>query len=173
MSARKPKEAPAVWLAPSELVPWVENPRDNALAVKDVARSIERFGFAAPIVARAEDHRIIAGHTRWLAAQELGLAHIPVRLVPGLSDDEAAALALADNRLTEATPWDTEALTTILADLGDRIELDGLGWSPEELDALQVLPAVEVPNQPELGEEIAADVKIVGCPHCGGEVPVG
>lgn len=119
------------WAEPGELKPWGKNPRKNDASVDGVVESIRRFGFGAPIVARAEDGRIIAGHTRWKAAKRMGLESVPVRYMRGLSDEEAAALALADNRLTEATPWDDEALTEVLRDLGELAS--GLGWSDEEL----------------------------------------
>lgn len=107
----------AEWVDPGDLVPWPDNPRLNGNSVVAVAKSIKRFGFGAPIVARLEDRMIIAGHTRWKAAQKLGLKTVPVRFMRGLSNAEAAALALADNRLTDMTPWDTEGLATVLADL--------------------------------------------------------
>jgi len=106
----------AVELSPSELKPWKRNPRKNEGAVDKVARSIERFGFASPIVARAKDRRIVAGHTRWKAAKKLELESVPVRLVE-LSDEEAEALALADNRLGEVAQWDPSGLAEILSDL--------------------------------------------------------
>lgn len=119
------------WAAPGDLEPWERNPRRNDDSVDGVVESIRRFGFGAPIVARQEDGRIIAGHTRWKAARKMGLESVPVRYMRGLSDDEAAALALADNRLTEATPWDDVALADVLRDLGDLAS--GLGWTDEEL----------------------------------------
>lgn len=54
----------AVWLSPDDLTPWDRNPRHNDHAVQSIADSISRYGFAAPIVARREDLRVIAGHTR-------------------------------------------------------------------------------------------------------------
>jgi len=105
-------------VAIDRLVPWADNPRDNAAAVAGVAASIERFGFGAPIVARSANGEVIAGHTRLLAARELGLAVVPVRWLD-LSADEAHALALADNKLAEAAEWDGSALEAALASLGD------------------------------------------------------
>lgn len=59
------------WIDINELVPWEANPRLNDAAVEPVARSIARLGWGAPVVARESDRRIIAGHTRWKAAQFL------------------------------------------------------------------------------------------------------
>ena len=127
----------ATWEPINSLTPWDKNPRKNdGEPVDRVAKSIERFGFAAPIVARAADRVIIAGHTRWKAARKLGMDKVPVRFVD-LDPDQAAALALADNRLTEITPWDDDGLAGVLRDLeAAQVDLDGLGWDGDELKAL-------------------------------------
>ena len=81
----------ATWEPIDSLTPWDKNPRKNdGEPVDRVAKSIERFGFAAPIVARAADRVIIAGHTRWKAARKLGMDKVPVRFVD-LDPDQAAA----------------------------------------------------------------------------------
>ena len=63
------------------LVPHPKNPRHNDEAVSQIARSIERFGFTSPIIAREQDKTIIAGHTRWKAAKQIGLSKVPVIFV--------------------------------------------------------------------------------------------
>lgn len=121
---------------PNSLVPWEHNPRENEHVVDRVAASIQRFGFAAPIVARLADRRIIAGHTRHKAAIRLGLAAVPVRWLD-ISETEADALALADNRLGELADWDDGAVAKILQGLQEQeVEIDDLGWTPDELEEL-------------------------------------
>lgn len=66
---------------PARLKPWEDNPRGNDKAVEYVARSIKRFGFNAPILCD-EKLSIIAGHTRWRAAKDLGLSKVPVIVLP-------------------------------------------------------------------------------------------
>ena len=151
----------AVWLSPDDLTPWDRNPRHNEHAVQQVADSIARFGFAAPIVARAEDRRVIAGHTRLLAAQRLGMAEVPVRLLD-VSDAEADALALADNKLGELADWDDPMLAQVLAELDD---LTGLGWSAAEVDKLiGSIDHHDAPDDfPEYDDEIPVDYQ---CPKC-------
>ena len=128
-------DAAAVWVRLDELHPWDGNPRLDQ-PVDDVARSIKRFGFAAPILARLGCGEIIAGHTRYKAAQKLGLETVPVRWMD-LSDSEARALALADNRLTEAASWDDVALRTELRSLElVGLDLGGLGFTADELMCL-------------------------------------
>jgi ParB-like chromosome segregation protein Spo0J len=57
--------------------PYPNNPRINDDAVDSVAVSIKEFGFRQPIVVDAEGV-IICGHTRFKAAQKLGLEKVPV-----------------------------------------------------------------------------------------------
>ena len=130
------ENAAAVYVDPSTLVPWDKNPRNNAEAIKQVAKSIERFGFASPIVARQADGRIIAGHTRHAAALRLGLEDVPVRFLD-IDEQKASALALADNKIGEIATWNDDTLGEILAELEqDGFDLDGLGWDEDELSGL-------------------------------------
>jgi ParB-like chromosome segregation protein Spo0J len=64
-----------VMMRPDELKPYERNPRVNDKAVDGVARSIQEFGFRQPIVVDSENV-IVCGHTRWKAAQKLGLRSI-------------------------------------------------------------------------------------------------
>lgn len=129
-------EAAATWEAIDSLTPWDRNPRRNDHAVEQVAHSIARFGFGSPILARASDRVIIGGHTRYKAAQRLGLDKVPVRFLD-LDPAEAAALALADNKLGELAEWDDAAVAEILGELeAQGAPIDGLGWDDEELRQL-------------------------------------
>ena len=146
MAKRKP--AAAVMVPLDAVHPWEGNPRDNAEAVAAVRASISRFGFAAPIVARKADGEIIAGHTRWLAARELGLTEVPVRYVD-LSTAEARALNLADNRVGEIAMWDDDKLAAAMTGLqAEGTALDGLGFDEWEVDAL-VDPAGDDDDAPD------------------------
>lgn len=130
--AKTKTESAAQWVPIGDLTPWSENPRKNEAAVSHVAESIERFGFASPIIARTGGE-VIAGHTRLLAAQQLGLDRVPVRYMD-LDPVDAKLLALADNKVAEIADWDDEALERILSELrADGVDLDGLGWTDDEL----------------------------------------
>lgn len=61
----------------SELKEYENNPRRNDGAVDAVAASIKNFGFKVPIIVD-RDGVIVAGHTRKLAAEKLGLKSVPV-----------------------------------------------------------------------------------------------
>ena len=142
-------EPAAVWVATSELTPWAANPRDNAKAIAEVAKSIRRFGWGAPIVANKRDGEIIAGHTRFAAAQKLKLDRVPVRWLD-LDPADAHALALADNKVGEIATWDDATLGQVLRDLrdADATLLADTGFSDEELARLlgEVAPTVLEPE---------------------------
>jgi len=119
----------------SKLVPWEQNPRINDHAVDAVAKSIETFGFNAPILCD-ENMTIIAGHTRWKAADKLGMRTVPVIILP-MSDEQRRAYAIADNKLSELAEWDTRGLQAILGKLCvEKVELPSLGFCRAELDAI-------------------------------------
>ena len=65
--------------------PYDNNPRINDPGVDAVAASIKEFGFRQPIVVD-EAGVIIVGHTRYKAAQQLGLETVPVHVAIGLSE---------------------------------------------------------------------------------------
>ena len=117
-----------------DLKEWDNNPRNNDHAVDEVAKSIKRFGFASPIIARSEDKMVIAGHTRLAAARKIGLDKVPVRFVD-LDPTEAQLLALADNKIGEIAEWDQDLLSEVLTDLKDE-DLSGIGFSDAELEEL-------------------------------------
>jgi ParB-like chromosome segregation protein Spo0J len=130
-----PNEPAAVYVAVDELTPWADNPRVNAGAVEHVAESIKRFGFASPIIAR-QNGEVIAGHTRLLAAKQLGLDVVPVRYLD-LDPVDAKLLALADNRVGEIADWNTEQLKAILQDLrATEVDVSGIGFTDDELAEL-------------------------------------
>lgn len=151
----------AVFVPIDKLVPWTKNPRKNDASVKAVADSIKRFGFGAPVLARLATGEIIAGHTRVKAARSLGLVEVPVRYLD-LSESEAHALALADNKLGELAAWDDEALADILRDMteaGDNIE--GLGWGSAEIEALMEWEIAAPKPSPDQTQDLIHGFQIV------------
>ena len=123
----------AEWVPVAHLKGWKDNPRENDHVVPALMESIERFGFAAPIVARKEDGMIVAGHTRLKAALELRMTEVPVRWMD-LTEAEARMLALADNKLAELAAWDEEVLAKVIEELLDEgHDVEGLGFSEDEI----------------------------------------
>lgn len=109
-----------------DLRPYAGNPRQNDNAVAAVAESIRQFGWQQPIVVDKDDI-IVVGHTRFKAAQRLGLKTVPVIKAENLTEEEARAYRLADNRLAELAQWDFEKLGEELDKL-DSFEFDSFGF---------------------------------------------
>jgi DNA modification methylase len=119
------------------LHPDPRNPRKHSPnQIRQIARSIQAFGFNVPILIDRED-KILAGHGRYLAAQQLGLIEVPVTQLEHLTPQQARAFAIADNRLTENSTWDEALLAGILADLSVQdldFSLDVTGFTMGEID---------------------------------------
>ena len=126
------------------------NPRQHSpRQVRQIARSIQTFGFNVPILVDAED-RVIAGHGRVLACRHLGWTEVPTIRLDHLSAEQARAFMLADNRLAEVATWDDRLLGETLRDLA-AVELDFdlevIGFEVAEIDLriadLEVTPSAE------------------------------
>lgn len=83
--------------------------------------SIREFGFAEPVIARAEDFLVVGGHQRIQALTELlteadtpnpDTVKVPTILLTGVSDTRAKVLNLALNRISGE--WDYEKLGVLL-----------------------------------------------------------
>lgn len=136
------------------LKPNARNARTHSRAqIRGIARSIDRFGFLAPILAD-ETRTILAGHGRYEAAKRLGLKELPVRFVDHLSDAEKRAYMLADNRIAEAAGWDRDLLAV---ELGELVELDFevelTGFSVPEIDLIIEEAAAKTNDAPAEPEE--------------------
>src|SRR3954452_24019497 len=83
----------------ARLIPFAKNARTHSdEQVTQIAASILEFGFTNPILVDGRAG-IMAGHGRLLAAQQLGLAHVPVVILSHLSEAQRRAYILADNKL--------------------------------------------------------------------------
>lgn len=93
-------------LATSSLRPNPRNARTHsAKQIRQIAASIERFGWLVPIVIDAE-LMIAAGHGRWEAAKLLDLPTVRVIRAEFLTDEDRRAFALAENRIAELSGWE-------------------------------------------------------------------
>lgn len=132
------KQTPYRMTALSDIKPYDRNPRIIPQAAVDaVARSIQAFGFRSPIIVD-RDGVILAGHTRYRAAQQLGLTEVPVVWQTDLTEIQARGYRIADNKVAELSAWDRDALdleVRELADLGDT-DLGALGLADWEVRAV-------------------------------------
>ena len=114
-----------------------QNPRVHSTRqLRQIAASIKAFGFNVPVLIDAQA-RVIAGHGRIAACQRLGWHTVPTICLEHLSEAQARAFMLADNRLTEIAVWDDRLLAEQLKHLAE-LELDfsleATGFAMAEID---------------------------------------
>jgi len=135
------------FLSTSDLKPDPRNPRKHSRAqIRAIARSIEAFGFNAPILVD-RNKQIIAGHGRFEAAKLSGCMQVPVVFLEHLTEDQARAYMLADNKLTDRSSWDDAALAVHLKELSELaldFDIEAIGFEIPEIDfRIQSLDSTE------------------------------
>jgi ParB-like chromosome segregation protein Spo0J len=116
-----------------QITPYPGNPRQNDDAVDAVAASLREFGWRQPIVVDGEGV-IIVGHTRFKAAQKLGLTQVPVHVATDLSPAQAKAYRIADNQTASIAEWDYQLLPIEITDLKSMdFDIGLLGFDDDEL----------------------------------------
>jgi ParB-like chromosome segregation protein Spo0J len=121
----------------SDLKPHPRNARKHSRQqIKAIAKSIDAFGFNAPVLVDG-DGNILAGHGRVEAAKLLGMTQVPVVLLDHLTETQAKAYMLADNKLTDRSTWDDETLAVQLKELSELVlnfEIEATGFEAPEID---------------------------------------
>lgn len=146
----------------SDVKPYGNNPRRiTEKGMKDLKKSIGKFGLAEPIVINT-DGTIIGGHARYLALKEKGVkefdCYIPDR---ELTEDELKELNVRLNK-NIAGEFDFDILA-------NEFELDMLldiGFTEFELGKGEIFNPVGIEEQGKLDQK---EPKFVVCPHCGKE----
>lgn len=137
-----------VWTGPEEFRPLLvpidavrqhpRNPRRGDVGM--VADSLERYGQTRPLVtwrSPTGDLLIIAGNHRWQAAHLLGWTHVAVISDPAMTEQEAIAFLLRDNRTGDLAEYDDQALIDLLGRIyGESGSLDGTGFTADDLDEM-------------------------------------
>lgn len=136
----------------SEIKPYKNNPRINENAVPYVMESIRQYGFKVPIVVD-KNNIIITGHTRFLASERLGLEKVPVIVASDLSEEQANAFRLADNKVSEQAKWDIDKLEEELKTIDNKSLMEAIGFDIKTIEE-------------EIAEDEEESTKIE-CPKCG------
>lgn len=144
-----------------KITPYARNPRKNDKAVPKVKASLLEFGWQQPIVVDS-DGVIIVGHTRFAAANELGMKEVPVQVASNLSPQQIKAYRILDNKTSEYAEWDQELLAAELeeCDFNSIPEFKDIDFEIEEDPA-----PIKDDIVPEISAEIVSahgDVWILG-----------
>lgn len=123
----------------SALEPYACNPRTHTKKqVRQIARSIEVFGWTNPILIDGRGG-VIAGHGRLEAAKLLGLERVPTIRLADMTVAQVRAYVIADNRLAELAGWDEALLAMELQGLGQMdldFDIEITGFAMGEIDTL-------------------------------------
>ena len=143
----------------TDIRPYEKNPRFNDNSVDTVANSIKEIGFQQPIVVD-KDGVIIVGHTRYKAAKKLKLKTVPVVVADDLTEEQAKAYRLADNKVGEQSLWNFDLLDVELGDIVgvDMADFGFLGESP--------IFDTEEEGSKHDAQEIYVDEFECECPRC-------
>jgi DNA modification methylase len=143
----------------ASLKPYTRNARTHSKKqIKQIAASIERFGFVNPVLI-GDDGHIIAGHGRVEAAKQLGLKTVPTLALSHLSEAEKRAYVLADNKLALNAGWDREILAIELQGLVDLdFDVELTGFSLAEIDFVLDEATESDPDAPDAAEDAVPDV---------------
>jgi len=137
----------AVKVALNELQPYPNNPRKGN--VKLIAESLSEYGQYKPITVNRATGQILVGNHTYAAAKELGWKEIAVTYIE-VDEETAAKIVLIDNRATDLSEYDNNALLELLERLND---LEHTGYGDEEFD--DVLAKLEEENTPRVIDGLA------------------
>jgi len=143
----------------SEVKPYEKNAKKHPKSqIEQIARSIQEFGFNQPIVVDANGV-IIVGHGRYLAATEvLKMDHVPTVTVD-ISEEQAKAYRLADNKLNESD-WDMKLVIEELKDLSAPM-VDLTGFSSDLIIENSEKDG-QVPEEPKVVRSKEGDLYVLG-----------
>lgn len=131
-----PKDLQRLRVAIADLHHDPHNPRKHgARNIESIKASFFQFGQLRPIVVQRSTMRVVAGNGQMRAAAELGWTHIAA-LVADLTDAQARAFSVADNRTAELAEWDQDNLAAILRDPALDELLGATGFNAAELERL-------------------------------------
>ncbi len=116
----------------NDIFPYYDNPRDNADAIEPVKESFKKFGFIKPIICDQKGV-IICGHTRYVAAYQLGLEFVPV-IYSDMDDEKAKKFRIADNKLAEKSEFDENELLEELRNMEVPTEMQAFFF--EDIDQM-------------------------------------
>ena len=160
------KELKIVQMRMEDIHPYENNPRDNTSAVPAVKASIQEFGFKVPIIVDAAG-TIVAGHTRYKAAQELGLEEVPAICADDLSSEQIQAFRLIDNKTQELAKWDYNKLDEEL-DKITGLDMEQFGFGAIDAALEEKVKEQNIDDSEEISLDDFEDENFnCECPVCG------
>jgi len=115
-----------------------KNPRlHDERNLQAIVRSIDEFKQLAPLVLWGTRNYVIVGNGRLEAAKRLGWKEIEIIRADHLSEDQAMAYMIADNKTTDLSEFDFQIVAQIMGKLADRkVDLEMTGFADYEVEPL-------------------------------------
>lgn len=136
---------------------WKANPRKNDEAVPRLAELLREHGQRSPLVVWRKNNVIYKGNTTYKAARFLGWDKIAVVYADFPSEQAAIAYGIADNKSSEWSDWDDNALSKLLKSDSDFFRRSNTGLQEKDLERLSSLGE---PGDEDTGpEETEGDAK--------------
>lgn len=108
--------------------------RHSKVKIRKLSESIQRLGFNVPVLID-KANTILSGHARVAAARLAGFDEVPIVRIEHLSEVEAKAFMLAENKFVLDATWDQEILASTFSELIDfGIDPIVTGFSLAEVD---------------------------------------
>jgi len=136
----------AVKVAVGDLKAYPKNPRRGN--IKLIAESLAEYGQYKPIVVNSNTNEILVGNHTYEAAKSLGWKEINVTYIEA-DAETAAKIVLIDNRASDLSGYDNNALLELLERLDS---LEHTGYGDDEFD--DVLARIEEEKTPSVKEAI-------------------
>lgn len=115
---------------------WENNARIHTRQNLDALKtSLGKFDQYKPIIVQKSSMRIIAGNGTYLAARSLGRKNILCNIID-ISDEEAEALSIADNRTGLLSQWEESVLTENLKKIQEQGNLELTGFDSVDLEKM-------------------------------------
>lgn len=150
------------YVSKDELKPYANNAKIHTdEQIKQIRRSIEKFGFNDPI-ALWHENEVVEGHGRLLAVMGMdSIETVPVIRLDELSDEQRRAYMLAHNQLTMNTGFDLDVLAVELDDIYD-FDMSEFGFDVTFEEEPADLVEVEVPEPPKEPKSKYGDIYQLG-----------
>jgi len=163
----------------NDIKPYWRNPRNNAGAIEAVKKSITDYGFNSPIIIDTQKV-IIAGHTRYKALIEMGWEKVPC-VVLDLPPAKAKEYRIADNKTSELSTWDMNALIPELREIEGVASMQvffpdlDIQSLLQETATVAAVTTAQIEKQSEKMENkfeehsntVQGQYVEILCPHCG------
>lgn len=139
MTKRKAVKHEIIYRAVDSLQADPSNSNTHPIAqLRQLAKSIQAYGFTKPVMLKADGKTIGAGNGAWEAAKLEGLKEIPT-ITLQLTDEQWRAYAILDNRIPRNAEWNEDVLRAELTALHAMgLDLGDMGFGDMELGNLGV-----------------------------------